>query len=602
MASIGTSYQSYGQQTPVSQKPTVTTPTGSHASPHPSRQTSTQFVSTPTSAQNQLPNVFRDSPQASQFQSRSFSQSQSSQHYLSQPGTLLGPPSVFARPTSNLVKESPESYEHQRNLSAGSYGQSQPITPSPKAEPPVTSAIPLLAPESQQSFSRTQSYQKRYERKRSLSVSPKTKLPGESSVRQPEGLLMERRIDQATHVMTSANHITSEEKSGVIGPQEQTDFYNSKRTRPVEMKTLINAPPVRDVMNNAKEPLMITPKGCLFKAAEPEESDSATGSAVSNISTSTMPKTPSIPELYASRNSSVISMNVSSEKSSTQQITSSPKISRSEAVSKSSLPPQPSLVLASSTQYDTTKQQPLNQEVLGALKPLISSEPQPVKKRVRYAVPPVYAQSARTAKRSASGHPVSSNKRQLPGQPIQQTPATLTPMPAAAPLRAHNPPSTSQVKQITNGHPIPGGHTVRPQSNIAGSAFSIPGVCNTLGPIPFEEVTRVVSDFLYQEVVGRDDVGAGPLGGGSSKGAIIEIEAKIGQLIDKTTNERLRLPITTECVLDKHDPTLRVAFKSSMTEVSSRHAQFIRYLCFQSGTAPIFEWISQHGLSQVSSP
>jgi hypothetical protein len=84
--------------------------------------------------------------------------------------------------------------------------------------------------------------------------------------------------------------------------------------------------------------------------------------------------------------------------------------------------------------------------------------------------------------------------------------------------------------------------------------------------IPYEEVTRVVCDFLFNQVVMRDDVDDGPTGTGH--GAHLEIEAKIGHLIDRNTDMRLRLPVMTETVLSQNDPSMRIAFKSSMTEVS----------------------------------
>ena len=85
-----------------------------------------------------------------------------------------------------------------------------------------------------------------------------------------------------------------------------------------------------------------------------------------------------------------------------------------------------------------------------------------------------------------------------------------------------------------------------------------------------EEITRVVMDFLFFEVVQRKDVDAG------SSGAQLEIEAKLGQLIDKETNERLRIPVLTECVFGKDDPSHRTVFRSSMTEVrDDTHAALI---------------------------
>ena len=87
--------------------------------------------------------------------------------------------------------------------------------------------------------------------------------------------------------------------------------------------------------------------------------------------------------------------------------------------------------------------------------------------------------------------------------------------------------------------------------------------------IPYEDLVKTVSDWLYGAVVVRSDVGVGPAGGGTGGGAVLEIEAKIGQLIDKHTNDRLSLPVLNECVVNKSDPRIQIAFKSSMTEVGA---------------------------------
>lgn len=50
-----------------------------------------------------------------------------------------------------------------------------------------------------------------------------------------------------------------------------------------------------------------------------------------------------------------------------------------------------------------------------------------------------------------------------------------------------------------------------------------------------------------------------------SRNVQFEIEAKVGILISKDTNERVKLPVLTECVLAD---TGRVAFQSNMSEVS----------------------------------
>jgi hypothetical protein len=79
------------------------------------------------------------------------------------------------------------------------------------------------------------------------------------------------------------------------------------------------------------------------------------------------------------------------------------------------------------------------------------------------------------------------------------------------------------------------------------------------GKKPFEQMTKIVADWLYVNVVSRND-----LGELASRGVEVEIEAKIGQLIDKDTNQRFTLPVLSECLVAENP---RIGFKSSMTEV-----------------------------------
>lgn len=77
-----------------------------------------------------------------------------------------------------------------------------------------------------------------------------------------------------------------------------------------------------------------------------------------------------------------------------------------------------------------------------------------------------------------------------------------------------------------------------------------------------QEMTKLVADFIYMNVLNRGD-----LGELASRGVEIEIEAKLGQLINKETNERYELPVTSECILAD---SARVGFRSSMTESQHR--------------------------------
>lgn len=86
--------------------------------------------------------------------------------------------------------------------------------------------------------------------------------------------------------------------------------------------------------------------------------------------------------------------------------------------------------------------------------------------------------------------------------------------------------------------------------------------------IPSSEPFNQLSDFLYKEVVGKLNLNIRSARDGSTAGSFIEIEAKIGQLIDKKTNSRLVLPVMGEHVINRNDRSLHVNFESSMSDVS----------------------------------
>ncbi|RIA97112.1 mRNA triphosphatase CET1 [Glomus cerebriforme] len=68
------------------------------------------------------------------------------------------------------------------------------------------------------------------------------------------------------------------------------------------------------------------------------------------------------------------------------------------------------------------------------------------------------------------------------------------------------------------------------------------------GVQPTNDFVRVVSDFLYMQV-GKENV---------------EIEAKLGVLLDKKTRERIRLPVYCETVISPYDDRWMI-FESNMT-------------------------------------
>ena len=84
-----------------------------------------------------------------------------------------------------------------------------------------------------------------------------------------------------------------------------------------------------------------------------------------------------------------------------------------------------------------------------------------------------------------------------------------------------------------------------------------PSLC---GFRPFEEVSKRVADWLYVMVVSNPNSVEI-----HSRGIQIEVEAKLGIIIDRDTNRRLEGFMDTECLLKD---TQKTAFQSSMNEVS----------------------------------
>ncbi|KAL3425548.1 mRNA-capping enzyme subunit beta [Phlyctema vagabunda] len=169
----------------------------------------------------------------------------------------------------------------------------------------------------------------------------------------------------------------------------------------------------------------------------------------------------------------------------------------------------------------------------------IPAAAQPPRKKVRYTEPPIWARSAKE----------SDFKAGLPQGARVNGKQVVT-----------GPPPTAHIKQETNGHrqmsPVMARST--PVSDPPGYGLLGPWEESIIGIKPAEQMSKIVADWLYRKVVSRPDIGELQV-----SGVEVEIEAKLGQLINKDTNERYYLPVESECVLTENG---RVGFKSSMTE------------------------------------
>ncbi|KAL3485611.1 CYTH-like domain-containing protein [Aspergillus germanicus] len=202
---------------------------------------------------------------------------------------------------------------------------------------------------------------------------------------------------------------------------------------------------------------------------------------------------------------------------------------------------------------------------------LANSSPEPPKpKRRRYNQPPIFAQ--RTT-RTKGRCPMIPNRIPPVSKHIRNTPQNPWLVRQQAVSRATPPPTKiKRENSVVNGPSAP-------STPAAQSQPSEPPQLKSLGPwepsitgfIPHEEITKIVCDFLFQHVVLRNDALAGPAGATAvGQGAIIEIEAKLGKLIDLDRGERLQLPVLSESVINRENSRIRTSFESSMTQAQHR--------------------------------
>ena len=160
----------------------------------------------------------------------------------------------------------------------------------------------------------------------------------------------------------------------------------------------------------------------------------------------------------------------------------------------------------------------------------------------------------------------------IPLPPAKRSPSTSTvkstPPKHQTPLRkprrreASPPLYAKSARQVAK----PPSRLVTPQPQVDSLQGGLPSLePSIINTTPFEETTRTIADWLFSQVVLREDIGVAATGQ-TAPGAVFEIEAKLGHIIDLNTNDRLSLPVLTETILSHRDPNLRTKFQSSMSE------------------------------------
>lgn len=123
------------------------------------------------------------------------------------------------------------------------------------------------------------------------------------------------------------------------------------------------------------------------------------------------------------------------------------------------------------------------------------------------------------------------------------------------------PPGAPLVRADSNGHGPPQNGAPPPISHVPEEKAKTHWEPSITNVIPHDEIVHTIANWLVENVRSRMDLLTGP------HGIILEVEAKLGMIIDDDTKERLRLPVLSECILNKA-MVGKTMFKSSMTLVS----------------------------------
>ena len=91
------------------------------------------------------------------------------------------------------------------------------------------------------------------------------------------------------------------------------------------------------------------------------------------------------------------------------------------------------------------------------------------------------------------------------------------------------------------------------QAIAAGKEPSITNV------IPYEDLVRQICDWISYQIAGKTP---------PTDDAEFEIEAKLGAIVDRDTKERVRLPVSSEAILDTTQLG-QIQFASTMDEVGA---------------------------------
>jgi hypothetical protein len=195
-----------------------------------------------------------------------------------------------------------------------------------------------------------------------------------------------------------------------------------------------------------------------------------------------------------------------------------------------------------------------------------ASPTMPRKTRIAHSSPPIWAQSARKRTLGASrnysikqhGAGASSSGASVNGTHHEPSPVIKSEHGIKAEhVSRHTSPEAA--RSITLAREEPSQAAAQDPFTFAGQPF--PWEPSIEASLPIDTISRYAADFFVFYVLkgpNPDELRA--------RGATIEIEAKLGTIIDKSTNDRIELMMVSagDCIIQEGS---RIAFRSSMNEV-----------------------------------
>ncbi|KAI1823306.1 CYTH-like domain-containing protein [Xylaria intraflava] len=450
--------QQQQQQPPIPQTPPVGTPGGSQQYLH-QRSLSIHSTPTPTSAHSQHPSYplsfAQSSPVATHHPPAHLDQHQ---RQSPQPPAPLGLPMTTSRRSPAMSYQQPPS-PYQQRMPSTAMPYQQIIKTSPPPPPPASiSRMPSghSAYDAASEARRSQSQQSRSERERSMSVSPKTRVPSLPS------------------------------SAGRSASTEQDPIHSQQRLQP-------HPPPGSVISMESQRDVTPAKRKIDDRDLRPDE-----------VEHQRQPPPP-------------------------------PKLNGNHAP-----PPQ-----SSST-----------------------SPTMNPKRRIIHGTAPIWAQCGRKRKIAASrnfsikqhGGGLLSSAASVNGAPSEAGPAIKA-------EQASRHPSPEAARSATLAREEPPKVAVKDPLSFGGQPFPWEPTIESSKPI--DVISRSVADFFVFNVL----QGPNPAEL-RARGAQVEIEAKLGTIIDKSTNDRIELRIQAgECVIGEGS---RIAFRSSMT--TNQHQVLNEYL------------------------